>query len=365
MSKDKRIILFGPWAPPYGGVSIYMRDLYENLKLSNFQVRILSYGQFVPENDVYRIYFSYRKWPLTLLKIFRYASPGDIVHNNSILTTYPNSYFLRTFLWLLKLKRLKWVETIHDGSLILRYENFSHSMKKRFPAYLSRAERIITIGERLRLFLVSIGVPEEKIVVSNPLLRTGFAQSDIEVSDDLCEFLESHSPIITTVGPFHPWYDFKTIVQAFLSLKHDFPEAGLIIINARFARDESYEKAVISLIEESPKHILTLCDLERERVFYILSRSKLFVRGHRHESFGLSRIEAIFAGTPVVAAKAGETRYMALYDHGNPDDLYKNMKAVLRGDIKIDMKEAQTSFEKMADETLGRITDIYRNIWSA
>lgn len=363
MRKDRQIILFGPWAPPYGGVATHMRDLYENLKMSNFSARVFGYGNFVPKQDIDKIYFSPRyKWLWTLLKIFECTSPGDIIHKHSVLTSYPDRYFLQTFLWLLKVKKFKWVETIHDETLVSRYEDFSHAIKGQFPTYLSKAEKINTIGERLRIFLIDLGISEEKIVVSSPLLPIRFSPSETEIPDYLSAFYNSHSPMITTIGPFHPLYDFKTIVKAFLSLKYDYPQAGLIIINARFARDIKYEKEVKSLIEKSPKDILSLYELERERVLYILNKSNLFLRGTGQESFGLSRIESILMGTPVVSTKAGETRYMVLYEHGNPDDLYEKMKAVLDGKIKIDINEAQAFFKRMADENLRRITDIYRDI---
>lgn len=365
MSKDRQIILFGPWAPPYGGVATHMKDLYKNLKSLNFSVRVFGYGNFVPKHNIDKIYFSPRyKWLWTLLKIFKSTSPGDIIHKHSVLTSYPDSYFLQTFLWLLKVKKLKWIETIHDETLISRYEHFPDSVKRQIPVYLSKAEKIITVSKSLRDFLIDLGIQKGKILILNSLLPlpTQLTTNKLETPQNLYYFFSSHSPVITTIGPFHPLYDFKTIVKAFLSLKYDYPQAGLIIINARFARDIKYEKEVKSLIEKLPNDILSLYELEREKVLYILNKSNLFLRGVGQESFGLSRIESILMETPVVATKTGETRYMILYEHGNPDDLHKKMKAVLEGEIKIDINEAQAFFKRMADENLRRITDIYRDI---
>jgi len=358
----RKIILFGPWPLPYGGVAIHMKDLYENLKLLNFPVKVLGWGNFTSQRDIERIYLSRRKWFLTLFKIFRYTHSGDIIHKHSVLTSYPDKYLIKTFLWLVGIKKLKWIETVHDGTLVARFAEFPYSIKKQFPVYLSKAEKIITIGQKLRKFLISIGIQEEKIVVSNPLLPLQIIPNEAKLPQSVRPFFESHSPIITTIGPFHYWYDFKTIVQAFLLLKHEYPQAGLIIVNMLFTRDSEYEKEVKALIKKSPRDISVISNLEQKMLFSVLRNSNLFIRGVAQESFGISRIEALLMGTPVVATKAGETRYMVLYEYGNPNDLYKKMKAVLEGKIKIDINEAQAFFRRMANENLRRITDIYRNI---
>jgi len=358
----RKIILFGPWAPPYGGVAIHMKDLYENLKLLNFPVKVLGWGNFTPQRDIERIYLSRRKWFLTLFKIFRYTRSGDIIHKHSVLTSYPDKCLIRTFLWLVRIKRLKWVETIHDETLIHRFAAFPNAIKKEFPVYLSKADRIIAIGERLKAFLINIGVLEEKVEVSNPLLPIRFTSNKLELPHTLRTFFNSHSPVITTIGPLHPWYDFKTIVQAFLLLKHEYPQAGLVIVNMLFARDREYEEEVRALIKKLPRDVSIIFELERKALLSMLRDSNLFIRGSGQDSFGISKVEAILMGTPVVATNTGETRYMMLYDYGNPKDLYDKIRRVLSGEFKIDLEEAKRLFQDMADENFRKITDIYRTV---
>jgi len=365
MKKQKpcKVILFGPWPLPYGGVAVHMRDLFENLKLSGMPVKVLAFGDFKPMHGIQKFKFLplYRyRW--ALFRALGTASCGDIVHKHSILTAYPVGHEkqIRDFLRIIRFKKLLWIETVHDETLITRYGAFPRETIREFPSYLLQAFKIIVISEKLKVFLVGIGIPEEKISVINSLLPFQPPPTDIDIPEKINVFLDSHSPVITTSGAFSCLYDIKTVVQAFINLKQNFPTAGLVLIVPGFTRDEVYEKEVVSLINQAQADIMLLEDIERTKLLYILKHSSLFIRGVLEESFGLSKIEAILMGTPVVATDAGETRYMTIYKYGESTDLYEKIKTVLKKNLKQDLEEARIFFRKTADENLRRITDIYR-----
>src|SRR5256885_5469717 len=57
-----------------------------------------------------------------------------------------------------------------------------------------------------------------------------------------------------------------------------------------------------------PIWITVLEDVSNDDVFPILKSSDVFVRGNVEEGYGISRVEAIWCGVPVVATNVGETR---------------------------------------------------------
>jgi glycosyltransferase involved in cell wall biosynthesis len=75
--------------------------------------------------------------------------------------------------------------------------------------------------------------------------------------------------------------------------------------------------------------ITVLQEVSNPEIYEILKRSDVFVRSFADESYGISRIEALWCGTPVIATRAGETRGMLLYDAGDVEQLSDQLQAVL------------------------------------
>jgi len=148
------------------------------------------------------------------------------------------------------------------------------------------------------------------------------------------------------------------VANAFACIRQERPAAGLVLIDAGFTVDISYRAAVIQLLKKLPGHsYMVLSRVPHDHVLQILRESAVLIRGVRRESFGLSRVEAILMGTPVVTTDAGETHYMTLYQCGNPEDLAQKVLVVL--ERKPDLADAQAFFRKMGEETLTRILDVY------
>ena len=77
----------------------------------------------------------------------------------------------------------------------------------------------------------------------------------------------------------------------------------------------------------------------------------------RVESYGLSRIEAIWCGLPVVATRAGETRGMLLYDFGDVEELTAQLRRALSGERARETAEWAARYRQEAEENLKAITE--------
>jgi glycosyltransferase involved in cell wall biosynthesis len=99
-----------------------------------------------------------------------------------------------------------------------------------------------------------------------------------------------------------------------------------------------------------------LKNVPHPQVFQILKRSDVFVRGFGLDSYGLSRVEAIWCGLPVVATRAGETRGMLLYDFGDVDELLAQLKRALSGAQANETQEWATRYQHEAEENLKSIS---------
>jgi glycosyltransferase involved in cell wall biosynthesis len=87
-----------------------------------------------------------------------------------------------------------------------------------------------------------------------------------------------------------------------------------------------------------------------------MRRSHAFVRGFGLESYGLSRVEAIWCGLPVVATRAGETRGMLLYDFGDVDALTRQLGRALDAGHSGETAGWAEKYRREAEENLKAVT---------
>lgn len=280
-----------------------------------------------------------------------------LLHDHSDLLTHPDERLIRSFHWVIKLRRARWILTLHDETLLERFPAWPEDARTSYVRFLKWPEHIICVSDRIHSFLVQLGVSRERLTSISPLLPLrAIATSPLPV--DVQNFLAAHTPVITAIGAFNSNYDFLTLARALARIVQKYPSAGFVLIDAGFTLDVPYREAVLQALENSPgREHLVLSKVPHDQVFQILCKSAVLVRGVRRESFGLSRVEAILMGTPVVATKAGETRYMTLYEYGDHEDLAGKVCMVLRSGP--DLTEAQTFFKKMGEETLDQILKVY------
>ncbi len=355
--EKKRVVIFGPWPPPYGGVAIHVKNLARCLEERRIQVQALCYGDFSDNANLTRISLLREGWSHTLWRLYLSLSPHTILHDHSVLLTHPRGRYVRSFRWVIKLRKARWILTLHDETLLERLPTWPEDARTSYVKFLQWPEHIICVSERICSFLVQLGVSGERLTNISPLLPLSpIATSPLP--DDVQNFLGTHTPVITAIGAFDPNYDFLTLANALPRILREHPNAGLILIDAGFTLDVPYREAVLQALENaSGRACILLSKIPHDQVFHILRKSAVFVRGVRRESFGLSRVEAILIGTPVVATYAGETRYMMLYEYGDSVDLAEKVLMVLAK--KPDLSEAQAFFRKMSEETLDRILDVY------
>ena len=93
-------------------------------------------------------------------------------------------------------------------------------------------------------------------------------------------------------------------------------------------------------------------------IYEILKRSDVFVRAFADESYGISRIEALWCGIPVVATRAGETRGMLLYDFGDVEQLVNQLQAVLLYPIYEGKNPWAAHYRREAEENLQAVARV-------
>jgi len=213
-------------------------------------------------------------------------------------------------------------------------------------------------GERRRSAKAVAAIDE--LVVTSPSLvdffRDSFGASAKYISP-LLPFIANERPrnhggrsenVITSVGAFIPSYGFQHLADAVDRLRTEGIDLKLTLIDGAFARDEDYKRAVLKNRSWIDVHE----GIPRAEVCELIANSAAFVRPVEHESYGLSRVEAIVSGTPVIATNIGETRGMLTYEFGDIDTLTGHLRDVLDGRAGTDLQHWSDVYKREAETNL-------------
>lgn len=264
---------------------------------------------------------------------------------------YPNPLLLPIWLLLKPLLRFEWCKNILDGSLPKRYPQFGAMQRWLFHRGVNAVDEFVVASDKLRRWLQEdINIKQRVTVV--PCLLPSTNEAATLLSSETAELLGrylSHERRVSSIGVFFPSYGFKHVAEAVEELRQrSGKDIGLVLLDGGFVCDESYRDEVL----RERDWITVLEKVPNPEVHQILKRSEVFVRACADESYGISRIEALWAGIPVVATRAGETRGMLLYDFGNVEQLINHLQAVLSDGEPQEMNPWPGFYRKEAEENL-------------
>lgn len=346
---SKKVVLLGPYPPPHGGVSIYVSTLFEHLKTRGLQ--LWTYGDREMRAPNVRFMKDKRRdiVPL-LLREGRGVRLGDCTH---FLFEYPSA-LVPVWLLLKRLLGFEWVKIIHDGSLPTRHVAFSPARRTLFRLAAGGVTEFVVVSAELERWLrEELRVTQPVSVVKSLLPVARAAERDAlpaELEATLADYTR-RGRRVCSVGAFIHEYGFLHAAEAVERVRRETGEdVGLVLLDGDFAADESYRDAVL----RGREWVTVLKNVAHAHVFEIMRRSDAFVRGFGLESYGLSRVEAIWCGLPVVATRAGETRGMLLYDFGDVDELTRQLKRALAGEHAT--AEWADAYTREAEENLKAIT---------
>jgi len=242
-----------------------------------------------------------------------------------------------------------YVVTVHDLSSLL-YEplpGWRQDLRLyRMQRGLLRAARVIAVSEATRHDVEHLlGIPSSHVrrIYGAPDPR--FAHANEAPSEE--EFLERRRilarydityPFLLYAGAIRPQKNIPRLVEAFALLlgelqKHPvYKDLRLIIIGDQISRDPAVRRAVIHSRIQPMVRFLGFVPHETLRIFY--ESAAAFVFPSLYEGFGLPPLEAMAAGTPVVASNVTSLPEVVgdaarLVSPDNVFDIMRGMKEVL------------------------------------
>jgi glycosyltransferase involved in cell wall biosynthesis len=348
---SKKVVLLGPWPPPYGGVSIYISTLFEFLKSRG--VHLWTYGdEETRGTGVFYMRDKRREIVPLVLREGRGARIADCTH---FIVEYPGA-LVPIWVTLKRLLGFEWIKIIQDGSLPSRHKKFGALRRALFRMAVGAATEFVVLSEELERWLrEEVGVRQKVSLIKNLFpIAHGDARTALpaETEAALADYLRRGKKVCS-IGVFISDYGFAHVAEAVERLRRETGEdIGLILLDGGFASDEEYKAEAL----RERDWITVLKNVAHPHVFEILRRSDAFVRGVVFEGYGLSRVEAIWCGLPVVATRAGETRGMLLYDFGDVPELTAQLKRALSGAHTQETSAWAARYRREAEENLAAIT---------
>ncbi len=346
MSERRPIHLLGPYPPPWGGVGVFQKLLHTALVERGLATTLhpfLSGGQ---AGAVFRP---------TARAIWAGAADlrrGEIwLDSSTFVFEYPHLPAALSWLLLHRRRGFRWLKIVHDGTLPQRMEAFSARQRRFVQWAFGQPDAVATVGDKLTEWLRAapwFARPVQRLSSFLPLPDAyGAAVPPAVVADPASR----GEALIATLGVFRPDYGFAQIAEAVARLRVDGPQAKLIIMDGGFAlEDADYKRRVL---QDRP-WIVVLKELPHEQVLKTMAACAAFVRGVQRESLGLSRLEALRCGVPVVGTNVGVTAGVSTYEFGDVDALTARLReALMRDDTRA--VEQAAAMDRLAQENLQTI----------
>jgi glycosyltransferase involved in cell wall biosynthesis len=260
------------------------------------------------------------------------------------------------------------VLTVHDLMWKYYYDLLgAKTLKNRYfaltvPASLRRAKALITVSRYVaRQIQETFHIPANGI---HPILEASGGLIHPQPTSTAQFRHKYNCPFLFTVTTSWPHKNLPLLLQAFLRLKLQCGFSGKLIVAGQIKGSGH-----TSTLEFIAKHglqdqvILTGFISEEEKA-YCYANAMLFVYPSLYEGFGLPVLEAMEAGTPVVASDAASIPEVggdacAYFDPHAVEELVSQMDRVLSNEkLREELREKgfrrarQFSWRKTAEETL-------------
>lgn len=298
-------------------------------QIKNYRLDYLGESRIKLLQTVYKVYKVLRK------------EKTDIVHTH----VFDANLIGLTAAWFARIPKRIYTRHYSTATYILE------GKRVKWDKYINRiATNIVAVSEIVKEVLVlREGVPGNKIT----MIHHGFDLSEFENLDEnrITKLKSKYNPnnnfpVIGVVSTFQELKGIRYIISAFQEILTDFPNALLVLANAK-GKDQN---EFYSLLESGiPKSSYITIPFERD-LFSLFKLFNVFIHvpiDKNVEAFGQVYIEAMASGIPMVITKSGIANEIFTHKINAYIVDYKNSNQIAKGVNEILMNDELTKvFDK-------------------
>ena len=314
--------------------------------------------RFRPRLAFYTLYLT----PGLIRYLFQHLREYDIVHVHQYLHAEPSLVVIAS-----KLQQTPFVLTSHD--LTSSYRGFRERAKNFADVVFGRAvlrapAALIALTPIDKELHVQFGAPKGRIwIIPNGITPEEFV--GLTTSPKLLRNLANPEHLVLFVGRLTSYKGPQYLVHAIADILDEYPSTKFVFIG----QDDGYGAELKR--QAASEHVLTQCTFmgrvsdKKLKEFY--ATADVFVLPSSHEGFGISALESIAAGTPVVLANLGGLSYILSEIGGYPIDMQADVSDQIARAVKAVFKNGtQTNIETQRQYVLNTFswTSIARQLVS-
>jgi len=241
------------------------------------------------------------------------------------------------------------VVTIHDLAFIDMPQSRDDARRAELaPRIAARANRVVVPSDFVA-HEVARWLPDEapRVRVVKPGVRRVFRERGSVLTAPRREALGIRGPYAVFLGTLESRKNLDTLLRSFDLARSVHPEAQLVLIGPKGPGWDQVALRCANILASDAVRVVGY--LPDEEVAAIVRGAKVFVYPSRYEGFGIPPLEAMVAGTPVIAAKTTALPE-TLGDHArwvHPDDVEGFAAAIadhFEGDADPSALEAARSY---------------------
>lgn len=322
IARDPWLLLLGPYPPPAGGVASYLQSVFDHVPAG--ECDWYGFGDRTFDEGLCRSVSLPEYSPSAFLAHRRH--PEVVLDCSAQFLEYLDFRQLRQWLATTIRSDFRWIKVVHDTNLPRLFEQYG--VLQRWLVRLSSlfVWRYVAVNQELARWLCEELVSPRKVVTIPSLIETPTCEAVLQPPEAFRCLAEQSDLVVCAVGAMNREYGFADVAEVVRRLSEEWGKRiGLVLVCTGFTSEPGYLEQLRSL---SPG-LVVLENLPRAQMHSVIQGSDVFVRSVRAESYGLSRVEAICLGTPVVATRTGEVRGMHCYEFGDVGGLLEQLKLAL------------------------------------
>jgi len=333
IDKENEYVFFGSSLRQKKRLDDYLANLAER---KNVSVKTFPFPPLLLE-------FLWNK--LHLLPIERLIGPVDVFHSSD---------------WLQAPIRAKKVTTIHDLIVYKYPESFQQrgghdvvaNQKRRLGWVKKEGDLIIVDSEATREDVIEVlKIPQERIHVVYLAADERFRPQPRSEINKVKRRYKIKGDYLLSVGTQEPRKNLKRVIQAYLTLKPDYPKLSLLVAGSSGWGEEIKSVNGVKLLGFVPDEDLPA----------LYSGAQCFVYPSLYEGFGLPVLEAMASGCPVVTSGVSSLPEVAgaaavLVNPKSAEEIAEGIKKALKNCQRLSEKgltqAKRFTWERTAKETL-------------